>query len=194
MIGRSKPFCVYLTTLLKKYFPETADRNTDVLFDYLNHVETGANRIVSDEISYNTHIIIRFEIEQEIFSGKLAVKDIPAKRNELYQKYLGVTVANDVEGCLQDQHRPLGLFSYFPAYALGNIIAGQFRASFTQAHPTWEQEVSKGDFSSYFNRHKENIRRHGNIDTTSETIMRVTKKELTADDFVNYLTHKYLGV
>lgn len=194
MIGRSKPFCIYLTTLLKKYFPTLRKRDATEIYEYLNHVNPGVQRVTADELSYNLHIIIRFELEKEIFSWLLSVENLPARRNELYKTYLGVVPANDQEGCLQDQHWSLGLFWYFPTYALGNIIAGQLRATFTTQHPERSAQVAEGDFSAYFNWHKEHIRKHGNRYTRDEMLLQVTWKSLQIDDFKDYLTQKYIWV
>ncbi|MBP7848063.1 hypothetical protein KA013_02470 [Patescibacteria group bacterium] len=88
MIGRSKPFCIYLATLLNKYFPSIRTRNADELYAYLNHIQPTLNRVTADEVSYNLHIIIRFQIEKEIFSGMLTVEDLPKRWNELYAQHL----------------------------------------------------------------------------------------------------------
>lgn len=174
MIGRSKPFCVYLTRLLEKYFPKLRKRTPDALYEYLNYHEETTNRVAADEVTYNLHIIIRFEIEKGLFDGTIAMQDVPQEWNNRYKDYLGVDVTSDKEGCLEDQHRSLGLFGYFPTYSLGNIIAGQLWATFTRVHPHRADEIAKGDFSSYFTRYKSNIRRHGNMYPTAEVLQRVT--------------------
>lgn len=96
-IGRSKPFCVYLDTLLDKYFPEFGPWNPEDIYQYLNHVSSDIIRTHADELTYNIHIYIRFTIEQEIFDGRTSLEQVPERRNQLYYEHLGVSPTSDVE-------------------------------------------------------------------------------------------------
>ncbi|USN55854.1 MAG: hypothetical protein H6765_04725 [Candidatus Peribacteria bacterium] len=88
MIGRSRPFCEYLSQLLRKYFPSLHSRNPEELYQYLNHVQASTERVSADEVSYNLHIVIRFQLEKELMSRELSMGDLPKRRNQLYKKYL----------------------------------------------------------------------------------------------------------
>jgi carboxypeptidase Taq len=98
-------------------------------------------------LTYNMHIVIRFEIERSLFAGEIDASEIPSVWNELYQKYLGVEVKNDGEGALQDPHWAIGMFGHFPTYTLGNIISAQIVEAMEKDFPDWRVELASGDIS-----------------------------------------------
>jgi carboxypeptidase Taq len=102
------------------------------------HVAPGLIRVASDELTYNQHILLRYEIEKGLMNGSISVDKLPKVRNEKMETYLGVVPDSDSDGCLQDVHRSLGLIGYFPTYMLGNIIGLQLRDRFVQDYPGWE--------------------------------------------------------
>ena len=112
----------------------------------VNVVEPSKIRIEADEVTYGLHIIIRFEMERDIFSGKLKVDELPHAWNEKYDKYLGVEIENDSEGVMQDTHWASGYYGYFPSYALGNIYGGMFLKKLKKDQPAWKKELKKGNF------------------------------------------------
>ena len=101
-------------------------------------------RIEADEVTYNLHIIVRFEMEKALIEGSLKVRDIPNAWNEKMREYLGISPQFDGEGCLQDIHWSMGFFGYFPTYTLGNLYAAQFFGSL-KSHPQWKEKVATGD-------------------------------------------------
>lgn len=190
-VGRSRGFCVYLSTLLRKYFPQINTRDPDELYLYLNDIQPSLTRVTADEVTYNIHIYIRYLIEGEVFSWDLHVDDVSARRSALYTRHLGIAPTDDREGALQDQHRGLGLFGYFPTYTLGNIIAGQLWQQFIVDQPDRETKVEKGDFSDYFLRYHDHIRQHGNLQSTNQTLIDITWSDIDPTWFAKYLTDKY---
>lgn len=116
--------------------------NAEQRYAVCNNVHPSVIRIEADEISYGLHILLRYELEKELISGRLKVDDLPAVWNEKMQTYLGITPSTDTEGCLQDVHRSCGLFGYFPTYLLGNLYAGQLFTTFETAHPQREQYIA----------------------------------------------------
>lgn len=190
-IGRSKEFCNYLHGLFEKYFGIQA-WTTEVLYQTLNNVRPSCIRIESDEVSYNLHILLRYQIEKEIFADTLAVKDIPSRRNELMQTYFGITPSTDSQGCLQDVHWSCGYFWYFPTYMLGNLYGAQLFQTCQTTHPNIMKNIEQGDFWHYFQWHKENIWTYGRSKTPHDIITQITGKELSSQYFLEYLQKKYI--
>src|SRR5262249_740601 len=113
----------------------------------LNQVESSCNRVRADEVTYGLHIQVRFDLEKALVAGDLKVADVPGAWNEAYRHYLGVTPANDAEGCLQDSHWSAGLFGYFPNYTLGNLFAAQLFANADEEIGPLAESFARGDFS-----------------------------------------------
>ena len=128
-VARSRPFWKYWFPMARRIFHEAlAGVTVDEFHAAVNHVAPSLIRVQADEVTYNLHIIVRFELEQALLSGDLAVSDLPAAWNQKYQEVLGLTPRNDAEGCLQDVHWSAGLIGYFPTYTLGNLYAAQLFA------------------------------------------------------------------
>ncbi|MCB0279439.1 MAG: carboxypeptidase M32 [Calditrichaeota bacterium] len=192
MVGRSRQFWTH-------YFPEIKSRFKNELKnvkfeDFLrgvNQVKASLIRTEADEVTYNLHVMIRFEIEQAIFNDNLPIDEIPRVWNEKYQSYLGITPPTDSEGCLQDVHWSLGLFGYFPTYTLGNIYSAQF---FNQAKTDikyLEDDFSKGDFSALKKWLNEHIHIHGKRYSAIECLQRSTGEGINPQHFINYLENKF---
>jgi carboxypeptidase Taq len=193
-VGRSFPFWQYYLPVLKQYFPEQLN-NIDVaqFVGAINKVEPSLIRTEADELTYHFHVYIRYALEKEVISGNLAVKDIPAYWNELYAKYLDLTVPDDRNGCLQDVHWSHGSFGYFPTYSLGTFYASQFWLKATQDIPGLEVEISKGNTSSLLGWLRTNIHIHGKTYTSAQLCEMVTGKGLDSDLFIQYLRNKFLS-
>ena len=144
-IGRSRPFAGWLADRIHRHFPASR-LDADTLFRALNRVERGLIRVKADEVTYNLHVIVRFELELALFEGTLAVKDLPEAWNEKYRTYLGVTPPDDARGVLQDVHWSGAAFGYFPSYTLGNLYAASFGATLEAALPTLWDDVGRGHF------------------------------------------------
>ena len=149
-------------------------------------------RTDADEVTYNLHIIIRFELELALLEGKLAVRDLPAAWDELYDTTLGVSATDYRSGVLQDVHWFSGLIGgAFQGYTLGNLMAAQFYAQALQTHPTIPAEIGQGHFATLHNWLRTNIYQHGNKFTTADLVQRVTGSPLTLQPYLDYLHTKY---
>ena len=145
-IGRSREFCRWLAPRMEAAFPGKG-MDAEALYRAQNRVEPGLIRVRADEVTYNLHVIVRFEIELALLDGSLAVADLPRVWNEKYEAYLGVTPPNDGVGVLQDVHWSGGSFGYFPSYTLGNLYAASLRCAIEAAIPNMWQLVEAGEFA-----------------------------------------------
>ncbi len=192
IIGKSEGFLTYLLTLFQKYFPEqTKEFTVEGLHDYLTKVNPSYIRIQADEVTYNMHVLLRYQIEKWLMNGSIAVKDLPQTRDNLMQTYLWITPSNDAQGCLQDVHWSCWLIGYFPTYMLGNIIWAQLFNTFKITHPDREKEIAVGNFNSYKNRFLENVRQHGRLYPVLDHVKRITWEDLDSTYFLDYLKKKY---
>ncbi|MBU0507550.1 carboxypeptidase M32 [bacterium] len=192
-IGRGRPFWVHFLPILKDTYPEPLrDVSLDQFLLAVNHVQRSLVRVEADELTYDLHIIIRFEIERDLFAGKIKVADLPQVWNEKIQTYLGVIPPNDgKEGVLQDVHWPAGLFGYFPSYSLGNIAAAQLWHALRRDLPNADAKVEAGDFSGILGWLREKVHVHGRGVSRDELLIRATGKPLQTADYARYLTDKY---
>ena len=191
MIGRSEEFWTYFMPKLKKTAPSLSKVELDKFVRAINKVELSKIRIEADEVTYNLHIIIRFEIERDLFANKITVRELPQVWNEKYSEYLGLKVENDSEGVMQDTHWASGLYGYFPSYALGNIYSGQIIAALTKDLPDWRKELTKGKLQHINEWLKTNIHCQGNLFDPEELIKKATGKTLDAQPYLKYLNEKY---
>ncbi len=162
LVGRSEGFWRHFYPQLQSTFHEALrDVSLDAFRRVINRVEPGLIRVEADEVTYNMHIVIRFELERALLSGDLVADDLPGAWNELYQRYLGVTPPDDRSGCLQDVHGSEGLIGYFPTYALGNVYAAQLFAAAQRAVGPLDDAFALGDFGGLRRWLGENVHRHG---------------------------------
>jgi carboxypeptidase Taq len=146
-VGRSRAFWRHFFPQAQEAFSQAlGDVSEEGFYRAVNHVEASTNRVRADEVTYNLHILIRFELEQALVSGDLAVAELPAAWNEAYRRTLGVTPANDAEGCLQDGHWPAGQIGYFPTYTLGSLFAAQLFARAAADLGDLDAQMARGDF------------------------------------------------
>lgn len=195
LIGRSLAFwqCHYHT--VQGAFPEAlGDVSLESFYGAINAVKPSMIRVEADEVTYNLHIILRFEIERALFSGSLEVSDVPGAWNDKMKTCLGITPGSDAEGCLQDIHWSMGAFGYFPTYALGNLYAAQFFEKARADLPDLDDRVARGDHEPLLHWLREHIHRHGKRFTPGELVERVTGRALTTAPFEAYITHKVAGV
>jgi len=174
LIGRGRPFWDWGTPRLAASFPDQlGDATPDSLFRAVNKLGPSLIRIESDELTYNLHIILRYELERDIFAGRVELADLPEAWNAKIEQYLGIPVPNDSVGVLQDVHWGSGLFGYFPTYALGNVVALQVWQRLTQDLPDLDAQVAAGEFGPLREWLRENIHRHGSKFTPKELLQRV---------------------
>jgi len=164
----------------------------DTFYRAINKVQRSLIRTEADEVTYNLHIIIRFDIECALLEGKLAVKDLPEYWNSRYQSDLGITPKDDKDGCLQDTHWFSGnVGGVFQGYTLGNILGAQFFQAALKAHPEIAEEIRQGRFATLHSWLKENIYQHGRKFTAVEITERVTGQPLTIEPYIAYLRQKF---
>jgi carboxypeptidase Taq len=161
-VGRSRGFWEHFLPLARDRFPEAlGDVDLDEFYFAVNRVRPSLIRIHADEVTYNVHVMIRFELERALMSGDLLAADLPGAWNDAYSKYLGVTPSNDAEGCLQDGHWAEGLIGYFPTYTLGDVFAAQLFARATEELGDLEKSFARGGFRELVGWLGERIYRQG---------------------------------
>ncbi len=191
IVGRSTEFWTHLMPKLKAAAPNTSNIQLDKFMQAINKVEPSKIRIEADEVTYSIHIIIRFEIERDLFAGKINIEELPEVWNQKYADYLDVKVENDAEGVMQDTHWASGLYGYFPSYALGNIYDGQIIEAITQKLPDWRRQLSEGKLNAINDWLKTNIHSQGNLYDPEDLIKKATGTELKPESYLNYLNSKY---
>jgi carboxypeptidase Taq len=193
-IGRNPAFWSYGLPLLKKHFGATTFRNWDK-DDVLNHVldvHPGFIRVDADEVTYPMHIILRYELEQDLVSGAMKTADIPEAWNEKMKAYLNIsTKGNMKDGPMQDVHWPSGAFGYFPSYTLGALAAAQQWAAITREHPKINSEVRRGKLSTLHEWRKKNIWQKASMHSTTEIMTQATGEPLNAKYFIAHLQQRY---
>lgn len=194
VIGRSRPFWERYYGELQKRFPGQLGVSVDQFYRGNNVVQPSLIRIEADELTYNLHIIIRYEMEKLIFNGGAKAADLPALWNDKYKEYLGITPPNDAEGVLQDVHWSGGAFGYFPSYSLGNMYAAQFADTMERELAGMWSLVGKGELHPIKDWLAERIYKYGKLRTPSELVQAVTGKALDPQYLVDYLTRKYTDI
>ncbi|MDH7563297.1 MAG: carboxypeptidase M32 [Candidatus Bathyarchaeota archaeon] len=192
IIGRSREFWTYFLPKLKELAGKTlADISLDKFVHAINQVKPSKIRVEADEVTYGLHIIIRFNIERDLFANKCAVKELPEIWNQSYKDYLGVKIENDSEGVMQDTHWASGYFGYFPSYALGNIYSGQILEVMNRDLPNWKAQLTKGNFKETKQWLVKNVHANGNLFDPADLLKKITGKELTVKPYLGYLNEKY---
>ena len=192
LIGRGRPFWDWALPALREHFPDQfAHATEDDLYRAVNKLGPSLIRVEADELTYNLHIIIRFEIERDLFSGTLEVADLPDVWNAKMKEYLEIDVPNDAAGVLQDVHWGSGLMGYFPTYALGNVVSLQLWEHIRREIPDLDEQTARGEFGALRTWLAENIHRHGRKFTPNELLERVVGvPEFDPQPLVRYLTAK----
>jgi carboxypeptidase Taq len=192
VVARSRAFWSHYFPVLREFFPDQiAHVDTDTFYGAINKVEPSLIRVEADEVTYNLHIFLRFELEQALLNGELPVARLPDAWNAKMEEYLGVVPPDDARGVLQDVHWSGGLFGYFPSYALGNLLAAQFYDKALADLPALSSEMAAGDFGPLLTWLREHIHQHGKKFTPVELVKRVTGETMTAEPFLTYLRKKY---
>ncbi|MEM9061264.1 MAG: carboxypeptidase M32 [Pseudomonadota bacterium] len=190
-IGRSEAFSQYLFPQMQAHFDAFALTSADDLYRTINRVHGGYIRTEADEIHYNLHIMLRFELERALISGDLPVSDLEAEWNARFEADFGRTVDCAANGVLQDVHWSAGLFGYFPTYALGNIYAGELFAAIRADLPDLDVEIRQGDLQAPVDWLREKIHRAGSVHGPAETIARACGHAPTEAPLLAYLNEKF---
>jgi carboxypeptidase Taq len=190
-VGRGRPFWQHYLAPLKAEFPVLADITLDDWYFAINTVRPSFIRVEADEVTYGLHIMLRFDLERRMIAGQIAVRDIPAAWNDGMQRLLDITPESDADGCLQDIHWSLGIFGYFPTYALGNLYAAQFFEAAHQALPDLDAQLARGELHPLRDWLRQNIHRHGQRYRAAELVQLVTGQPLSPTAFIKYLNGKF---
>ncbi|CRK81006.1 carboxypeptidase M32 [Neobacillus massiliamazoniensis] len=194
-IGRSNEFWNYFYPHLQSYFPnQLGEYSVEEYYRAVNTVKPSFIRVEADELTYNLHIMLRYEIEKGLIGGEIEAKDLPVIWNQKMEEYLGIIPSTDSEGVLQDVHWSFGGFGYFPSYSLGNLYAAQILRKIRKDLPEFYRYIETGQFSFIQDWLKENIHQYGKLYPPNELIVKVTGEELNADYLVEYLEEKYCEV
>jgi carboxypeptidase Taq len=195
IIGRSKEFWMHMLPKLKQITaPTLANVSLSQFVHAINKVKPSKIRIEADEVTYNLHVIIRFQIEKDLFADKIAVAELPETWNHKYKEQLGVNVENDSEGVMQDTHWASGLYGYFPTYALGNIYSGQLLAALEKDMQDWRRRIAQGNLEDIRGWLTKNVHSYGSLYDPADLIRRITGKKLDAKPYLEYLREKYSGL
>jgi len=194
LIGKSFPFIKYLFDKIKVYFENMQQIKLMDFYKAINAVKKQPIRIEADEVTYNLHIFIRFELESALLKNNINLDDLPKIWNEKMNKYLNIVPENYSEGILQDIHWAGGKFGYFPSYMLGNLISSQFFQKLLSEKKNAFETVSTGNFEEVIDWLKNNVYKHGALYDTEELIKKVTGHTLSSESFMNYLNIKYYEI
>ena len=192
LVGRSRPFWSHFYPGLQKAFPEALGGiELEGFYRAINAVSPSEIRVEADEVTYNLHILLRFELEVALIEGSLSVSDLPSAWNAKMEEYLGITPENEATGALQDVHWSAGLFGYFPTYTIGNVLSVALFDEAIGAYPAIPEQIAEGEFSTLLGWLRENIHRHGSRYYPDELIERVTGRPLDAAPYLKYLKNKF---
>jgi carboxypeptidase Taq len=194
MVGRSREFSTVLAPAIAETSDGVVQIDRETLFRSVNQVLPSFIRVEADEATYGLHVVLRFELEQDLVEGKLSVNDLPDAWNARFKEYLGLDVPDDTQGVLQDVHWSAGLIGYFPTYALGNLIAGQLWARVHEDIPGLDDQLQAGELSALRDWLREHIHRHGAKFRTPELLQRVVGGPIAVEPFIVYLKRKLSDV
>ncbi|MFC4597974.1 carboxypeptidase M32 [Cohnella hongkongensis] len=195
MIGRSLGFWQNYLPALKAHFPgQLDDVSAEAFYRGINVVEPSLIRIEADELTYNLHIMIRYEIEKMLFNEELSPRDLPEVWNRKYEEALGIRPPSDALGVLQDVHWSGGAFGYFPSYSLGNMYAAQMMAAARQDIPELDEQVASGRLLPLQAWLTDKVYRHGKLLRPSELIERISGQPLQSAYLCDYLENKYKDI
>lgn len=196
IVGRSRPFWTYFYPRLQQRFPaQLGNVPLDTFYRAINKVEKSLVRVDADEVTYNLHVMLRFDFEMALLDGSLAVRDLPEAWRERFRHDLGILPPDDRLGCLQDVHwfgGPVG--GSFQGYTLGNILSGLFYQQALAGHPEIPAEMEEGRFEALRAWLVENIYQHGRKYTATELVQRVTGGPIRIEPYIDYLKEKYGGL
>jgi carboxypeptidase Taq len=192
IVGRSRPFWEYAFPRLRRAFPDQLrDAGVDDVYRAVNRVEPGLIRVRADEVTYNLHIVLRFELEKSLLTGELAVRDVPAAWRAKTTEYLGRTPPSEADGALQDIHWSMGLVGSFPSYTIGNVASVQLFEAARRAQPGLAEDIRAGRFGTLYGWMRDHVYAHGRKFFPSELLERATGAALTPEPYLAYLQAKY---
>jgi carboxypeptidase Taq len=191
VVGRSRGFWRYFYPALQARFPQFKEVELETFYRAINQVRPSFIRVEADEVTYGLHIILRFELEQALVTGELAVADLPEAWNSRMQDYLGLTPPNDALGVLQDIHWSSGMIGYFPDYLLGSMLSVQLFDQAKAEVPDLLAEIERGELSNLRQWLGEKVHQHGRKFTLDELTERVLGTGLSSESYLAYLRDRY---
>lgn len=190
---RSREFLRYAESHIARLFASTDDLAAENLYYMGIKVTPGCIRVRADEVTYPSHILLRYALEKDIIGGRLDLADLPEAWNEGMRQKLGIVPANDAEGCLQDIHWPSGDFGYFPTYTIGAMMAAQWFAALKRDIPDWGAQVEKGNFAAVTDWLKRNIHEKASFAGRQQLLEAATGEPLNADIYLQHLQDRYMS-
>jgi len=191
LVGRSLPFWRFFYPRLRAVFPKQFGTvELDEYYRAINKVQPSLIRVEADEATYNLHVILRFELEQQMLSGELPLEDLPEAWNARMAEYLRIEVPDDARGVLQDVHWSGGAIGYFPTYSLGNVVSVQLWEQLRAEIPDLDSQLERGEFSELAGWLRESLHRHGRKYTSRETLERITGGGMDPGPYLRYLREK----
>jgi len=193
-LGRSRAFTGFLYGRMRDTFGDIGIADEEAFYATVNRVSNGFIRTEADEVQYNLHVMLRFDLERALVSGDLGVSDLEAAWNDRFAADFGYAVDRPSNGVLQDVHWSVGLFGYFPTYTLGNVFAGCLHEALRKAVPDLDADLARGDTSRATTWLRENLQRHGGLFEPRETIKRACGRAPSEGPLLDYLEAKFGGI
>ncbi|MBV1867334.1 MAG: carboxypeptidase M32 [Marinosulfonomonas sp.] len=193
-IGRSRAFCGHLFKQMSAEFGDLSVGGADGFYGTVNRVQPGFIRTEADEIQYNLHVLMRFDLERDLISGQLAVADLPEAWNARFKADFGVAVDKPSNGCLQDVHWSVGLFGYFPTYTLGNVYAACLHRAMLADLPNLDVSLATGDTAPATTWLREKLQMHGGLYEPRELVAKACGFEPSEGPLLDYLEAKFSDI
>ncbi|MDW3225675.1 MAG: carboxypeptidase M32 [Paracoccaceae bacterium] len=193
-IGRSRAFTGWLFAQMRDAFGDFGIKDEDAFYACVNRVSDGFIRTEADELQYNLHVLLRFDLERALVSGDLKVTDLEAAWNDRFEADFGFAVDRPANGVLQDVHWAVGLFGYFPTYSLGNVYAGCLHDAMRAALPGLDEDLARGDTSPATAWLRENVQTHGGLYEPRDVIAKATGAQASEAPLLAYLKSKFSGI
>lgn len=190
-LGRSRAFCGWLFERMRDTFGDLSVADADAFYAAVNRVHNGYIRTEADEVQYNLHIMLRFDLERMLIAGDLAVGDLETAWNDRFLQDFGYAVDRPSNGCLQDVHWSVGLFGYFPTYSLGNLYAGCLNSALRRDLPDLDDQLAQGDLSGAIGWLRDKVQRHGGFYPPREVIERASDMPVSEGPLLDYLETKF---
>jgi carboxypeptidase Taq len=193
-LGRSRAFCGWLYHQMRDTFGDFGIPDEDTFYGAVNQVRNGYIRTEADELQYNLHVLLRFDLERALVAGDLNVNDLETAWNDRFKADFGFEVDKPSNGVLQDVHWSAGLFGYFPTYSLGNVYAGCLHKALTEAVPDLDAQLARGDTSAATAWLKDNLQHHGSLYQPRALIEKATGSAPSEEPLLDYLEAKFTAL
>ena len=192
VVGRSRSFWSYFYPRLQDAFPDAfGGTSEEAFYRAINAAAPSEIRVEADELTYNLHVVLRFELEVALVEGSLAVRDLPEAWDAKMEEHLGISPKDDARGVLQDDHWAIGFFGYFPTYTLGNVLSVQLFEAALEEHPEIPAEMERGEFGALLAWLRENVHRHGKKHDPDALVEHATGRPPETGPYVRYLEEKF---